>query len=103
MKYNKLVRDKIPDIIAESGKNVTYRILTDDEYKIELEKKLDEEVAEWHESKSLEELVDILEVIRALIGAYGFKHREVLREQEDKGAERGGFYRKMFLVEVEDD
>ena len=103
MKYNKLVRDRIPEIIAESGKKVTFRILNDEEYKIELEKKLDEEVAEFHESKSVEELVDILEVITALISAHGFKPREVTQKKDKKGAARGGFFRGMYLVEVGDD
>lgn len=103
MKYNKLVRDRIPEIIAACGDTVTFRILDDEEYKIELERKLDEEVAEFHESKSLEELVDILEVITALISAHGFKQRDVMRKKEDKGAARGGFFKGMYLVEVEDD
>lgn len=104
MKYNKLVRDRMPEIIAEKGKNVTFRILDDDdEYKRELERKLDEEVAEYHESKSIEELVDILEVITALISAHGFSQREVMEKKNEKGAERGGFFKGMYLVEVEDD
>jgi predicted house-cleaning noncanonical NTP pyrophosphatase (MazG superfamily) len=103
MKYNKLVRDKIPEIIAASGMDVTFRILNDEEYKIELEKKLDEEVAEFHESKSIEELADILEVITALCSAHGFKRREVEEKKEEKGAARGGFFKGMYLIEVEDD
>ena len=102
-KYGKLVRDRIPEIIAESGIDVTFRILNDDEYLIELEKKLDEEVAEFHESKSIEELADILEVITALISAHGFKYRDVMQKKEEKGAARGGFFKGMYLVEVEDD
>lgn len=103
MKHNKLVRDKIPEIIAESGKKVTFRVLNDDEYKIELEKKLDEEVAEFHESKSLEELADILEVFCALSMAHGFKFFEVYNKAIAKSDERGGFAKRIFLVEVEDD
>lgn len=103
MKYNKLVRDKIPEIIAGTGANVTFRILDDEEYKIELERKLEEEVEEFRESKTIEELVDILEVVTALIHAYGFNQREVMRKKEDKGAERGGFFKGMYLVEVEND
>ena len=103
MKYNKLVRDRIPEIIAESGKKVTFRILNDEEYKIELEKKLDEEVAEFHESKSLEEIVDILEVLDALILAHGFNRVSVVLKKKEKREERGGFYKKILLSEVEDD
>lgn len=104
MKYNKLVRDRIPEIITESGKKVTFRILDDDEeYKIALEKKLDEEVAEFHESKSLEEIVDILEVLDALILAHSFNRVSAVLKKKEKREERGGFGKKIFLLEVEDD
>ena len=100
MKYNKLVRDKIPEIIEKSGKTAVTRILDDDEYKIYLEKKLDEEVAEYHESKSIEELADILEVVYCLCRAYGYASLSVDLAQCVKRTERGGFDRKILLQEV---
>lgn len=103
MKYNKLVRDRIPEIIAESGKEVTFRILNDDEYKIELEKKLVEEVAEFRESKSVEEIADIYQVILHLCCAYGISIDDMSRAVGEKAAKRGCFYRRIFLEEVEDD
>ena len=69
--YNKLVRDKIPKIIEDSGKSATIRILSDSEYVNALETKLDEEVGEYHRDKSVEELADILEVIYALAATCG--------------------------------
>ena len=102
MKYNKLVRDRIPDIIEESGKKVTFRILSDEEYKIALEKKLDEEVAEFHESKSLEEIADIVEVLCALVDALGYECHDVYKRRQIKSAERGNFSNKIYLEEVED-
>ena len=101
MKYDKLVRDKIPEIIEHSGKKATYRILGEAEYKEYLEKKLDEEVAEFHESKSVEELADILEVIYALCSVYSTQNT-VKVEQLNKYIERGGFAKRICLIEVEE-
>lgn len=67
--YNKLVRDNIPDIIKNNGENPITRILTNEEYKQELEKKLYEEYQEVLESSGkdrIEELADMLEVIKSL-------------------------------------
>ena len=67
--YNKLVRDKIPDIIKKNGENPIIRVLQDVEYKIELEKKLKEELAETLASSGndrIEELADMLEVMISL-------------------------------------
>lgn len=102
MIYNKLVRDKIPEIIAADGTAVTFRILNDEEYKAELERKLDEEIAEFHESKSIEELADVCEVLGALICALGYDGEQVKGEQFKKRFHRGGFDKKIFLVEVEE-
>ncbi|MBT6646181.1 MAG: nucleoside triphosphate pyrophosphohydrolase, partial [Thaumarchaeota archaeon] len=63
IKYNKAVRDKIPEIIKESGKNCNVKKLKDSEFLVELEKKLVEELSEYQESKNVDELADILEVI----------------------------------------
>ena len=98
MKFDKLVRDKIPEIIASEGKEAIIRILDDQEYKVYLEKKLDEEVAEFHESKSLEELADILEVVYALIHVYGSESVYLTRLR--KLVERGGFTKKILLKDI---
>ena len=99
MKFNKLVRDKIPEIIAADGKKAVTRILSDDEYKVYLEKKLDEEVAEFHESKSIEELADVLEVVYALSDTYG-RVDDLLCKWNEKVADRGGFTKKILLEEI---
>ena len=98
MKFNKLVRDKIPEVIAADGKKAITRILTDEEYKIYLEKKLDEEVAEFHESKSLEELADILEVVYALAEARGCSPSELQQIFDAKHAARGGFQKRIYWM-----
>lgn len=100
MKHNKLVRDFIPEIIEKNGGTAITRTLTDEEFKIYLEKKLDEEVAEFHESKSIEELADILEVLCALIHVYGSE--SVYITHLVKRVERGGFDKKILLIEATD-
>ena len=100
MKFNKLVRDRIPEIIEKDGKKAVTRILDDEEYKIYLEKKLDEEVAEFHESKSIDEIADILEVVFALGRAYGYYAEAINAKKFMKQIERGGFTQKILLEEI---
>jgi predicted house-cleaning noncanonical NTP pyrophosphatase (MazG superfamily) len=64
--YNKLVRDKIPAIIAADGKKLKTRILSDEEHLQALIKKLSEELEEFEEALSVEELADLQEIIHAL-------------------------------------
>ena len=61
--YNKLVRDKIPEIIEADGKTCKTKILSDEEYIAALETKLNEEVAEYQADKNLEEMADVLEAV----------------------------------------
>lgn len=102
MKYNKLVRDDIPEIIAQEGKSVSYRILNEDEYKVALEEKLDEEVIEYYDSKSVEEIADIVEVLNAIIKANGHSRLEVFITRMKKKMVNGGFERRVFLEEVKE-
>lgn len=101
MDYNKLVRDSIPEIIAAQGEKPIIRVMDDKEYIISLEKKLDEEVAEYHESKEIEELADVMEVIYALCEAKGHSVDELIKVYEKKHIERGGFSKRIFLVRKE--
>lgn len=71
MQYNKLVRDKIPEIILAQGEKPVTRVLEDAEYLACLEQKLREETAEYLESGKLDELADIMEVVYALCEARG--------------------------------
>lgn len=100
--YNKLVRDKIPEIITKSGKTAHYRILEKDEYIIELDRKLDEECAEYQHDKNIEELADILEVIYAIAEARGYYISDLERVRAEKSDKRGGFKNRVFLENVED-
>ena len=98
MVYNKLVRDKIPQIIKNNGQNPVTRILEDDEYLACLEEKLNEEVQEFHTDKNLEELADILEVVYALTEATGHTQQQLLDACDSKRQARGGFRNKVFLI-----
>ena len=94
----KLVRDKIPQIIEASGETPITRILERDEYLACLETKLDEEVQEFHESKSPEELADILEVVYALAEAHGCNREQLLDIYTKKNAARGGFEKRIYWM-----
>lgn len=100
--YHKLVRDKIPQIIEESGKTCKTRILSREEYCKMLDEKLEEELAEYQESKSLEELADLLEVMAAVVEARGYTWQELTRIREEKREARGGFREQILLEEVQD-
>lgn len=100
--YNKLVRDRIPDIIRRQGEKPVVRILEDEEYTLCLEGKLDEEVAEYHRDKNLEELADILEVVFALAENLGASREELLDVYRQKNEKRGGFADRVFLISKED-
>ena len=98
--YNKLVRDKIPEIILKDNELPTTRILNDEEYIKELNKKLQEEVNEYLEAENIEEMVDILEVIRAILEHKGVTYDEIEEKRIKKANKRGAFKEKIFLEKV---
>lgn len=98
--YNKLVRDKIPQIIEEAGKLCETKILSDEKYLEMLYIKLDEELAEYHKDKNLDELADLLEVLYAAALARGYSIEELERLRENKRKKRGGFDKKILLTKV---
>ena len=100
--YDKLVRDEIPAIIRNSGKNCTTRILAEDAYLEKLEEKLSEELGEYLQSKSLEELADLLEVMHALVRAKGSAWADVEQLRLEKKEKRGGFDKRILLKAVEE-
>lgn len=96
--FNKLVRDKIPEIIRAQGETPFTRVLEAEEYKRLLDKKLDEELAEYREAHDLEELADILEVLYALCKADGHTEAELHALRDKKRAARGGFDERIYLI-----
>ena len=101
--YHKLVRDRIPEIIEKSGKKCVVRVMAQDEYMQMADQKLNEELAEYQQSKSLEELADLLEVIYAAAKAHGFSAEDIEKMRRDKAAQRGGFDKRLLLIEVRED
>ena len=98
--YQKLVRDCIPEIIESSGRTCVTEILSDEDYLKMLDAKLDEELAEYHADQNIEELADLMEVIRACAVARGYSVEELEQVRAEKAAKRGGFERKILLKEV---
>lgn len=99
--YNKLVRDRIPEIIHQSGNQCEIAVLSDPEYKQALRVKLIEEakeVAEAEEEDLVTELADLYEVIDALMASYGIKGDRVLNAQAKRRETRGGFAQKIMLL-----
>lgn len=92
----KLVRDKIPQIIIEDGRTPIVRTLSDEEYLSELDRKLNEEVAEYQADKSLEEMADVLEVLFAICEARGHSVDELMEVRDKKREKRGGFLDKVY-------
>lgn len=100
--YNKLVRDHIPQIILDSGKQPVTRIAGEGEIHELLAQKLMEEVNEYIKSKDTGELADILEVLRSIAREKGLKLDEICYMADLKKEERGGFERRIVLEEVVD-
>jgi predicted house-cleaning noncanonical NTP pyrophosphatase (MazG superfamily) len=98
--HNKLVRDKIPDIIEASGKTCVCEVLPIEVYLEHLNSKLLEEVNEYLESGSVEELADICEVLQAILVNKNLNADELEKVRLIKAEERGGFTQRIFLKEV---
>ncbi|MEK4760997.1 nucleoside triphosphate pyrophosphohydrolase [Viridibacillus sp. FSL E2-0187] len=105
--YNKLVRDLIPQIIEESGKECTTSVLAPNEYLTELKLKMLEEGLEFKEAEeqkdAIEELADILELVHASLAVYGVSYEELEQIRLSKKEKRGGFSGGIYLIEVEDE
>ena len=98
--YNKLVRDRIPEIIKAGGADCKIKILSDADYVKMIDAKLDEELAEYHTDQTIEELADLLEVIYAATKARGYTLDDLETVRAKKAAERGVFDKKVFLIET---
>lgn len=98
---NKLVRDRIPEIIEKSGKKAYCHILSNEEYIEELDRKLNEECIEYQIDKSIEELADMLEVMYAIVQARGYSIEELEQVRAEKAEKRGGFKDRIYLEKVE--
>ena len=103
--YNKLVRDRIPEIIRESGKRCAIETMSDAEYRLALLEKLVEEAQEARQASPEElstELADIQEVLAAVLAAWQISPQFVQQVQRQRHLERGGFDRRLKLLWTED-
>lgn len=100
IKYDKLIRDKIPEIIEQSGKKCIVEVMDNDTYIEYLDQKLNEELAEYQQDKSIEELADLLEVMYAVVVARGYSVEELERKRLDKAEKRGAFEKRLLLKSV---
>lgn len=104
--YNKLVRDRIPEIIEGTGKRYSTKTLNKSEFIKELRRKSLEELEEYmnadNHEEALEELADLLEIIHALAETHGASIEKVEELRKQKAEERGGFKEKILLIDVED-
>ena len=104
IEYNKLIRDKIPEIIRDAGKDYSIEVMTENEYRKALLTKLVEEAEEAVEAESNKlnmELADILEVIEAIMDAYKISEDHVQAIKEKRREERGGFNKRLKLLWTE--
>lgn len=95
--YDKLVRDKIPEIIKSSGNKCETQVVHDEVALEYLYKKLNEEVSELLEDKNLDEIVDVMEVLFAIASKYGYSEDDVLSKRNEKRINRGGFEDNLIL------
>ncbi|MGM0775951.1 MAG: nucleoside triphosphate pyrophosphohydrolase [Bacillota bacterium] len=104
--YNKLVRDRIPEIIEGTGKRYSSKTLNKSEFIKELRRKSFEELEEYtnaeNDEEALEELADLLEIIHALAETHGASFDRVEELRKRKVENRGRFKEKLFLIEVEE-
>lgn len=98
--YDKLVRDRIPEIIEASGKRCEVEIVSDEVALEYLYKKLGEEVNELLEDRNIDEVADVMEVLFAIAGKYGYSESDVLSKRCEKKNSRGGFDRNIVLKKV---
>ena len=102
-KYNKLVRDKIPsEINAQPGRKCSYFIMNDEDYDKALDDKLTEELNEYKEDHSIEELADLMEVVTAIMKFRKISIDELKSTMDKKRAKKGGFDDKIYLKEIEE-
>ena len=99
--YNKLVRDRIPEIIENDGRMAKTRVLENDEYRKQLNKKLQEEVREYLEDNNVEELADVVEVVYGILNSMDVTVDEFENIRNEKKVKNGGFEKRLFLEEAE--
>lgn len=99
-KYNKLVRDKIPEVIRAKGETPIFHVADEAEYWAKLKAKLAEETGEFVCDENINEIADVLEVLDAIIAYKKFDRAEIEEVKRKKFEERGGFTERIILDEA---
>ncbi len=100
IEYDKLIRDKIPQIIKDQGKRAVIEVLDAVNYKRYLDLKLDEELKEYFEADNVEELADLVEVIYAILDYKGVSPENFEKIRTSKVQKRGAFKKRLLLKKV---
>lgn len=103
IKYDKLIRDRIPEIMTNAGKTFVVKEMNDEEYLLKLKEKLIEEAKEVNvanEDEIIGELADVMEIVNAIENAYSIDHDAVIDKQHRKAETNGKFEKKLLLKEV---
>ncbi|MDU2201020.1 MAG: nucleoside triphosphate pyrophosphohydrolase [Terrisporobacter othiniensis] len=95
--YDKLVRDRIPEIIENSGNHCEVEVVSDEVALEYLYKKLNEEVSELLDDKNLEEIADVIEVLFAIGKKYGYSEEDIFNRRKEKKSKSGGFEDNLIL------
>ncbi len=105
VKYNKLIRDKIVEIIEETEEKPHWRVLNKKEYLREIKKKISEEANELivarNKKEIINEIIDIQELVDVLVSQLGLKKSAIKKQQKMKNKKRGGFKKRLFLIKTE--
>ena len=100
--YNKLVRDRVPELVRKQGKRCKTDTLTDAQYLVALYRKMEEELAEYRANPCIEELADLYEVVRAVAVARGYSMQDLEDARAEKERQRGAFGKRVFLLHIEE-
>jgi len=98
--YDKAIRDKIPEIIQKDGYSCNVKTLSDEEFLVEIEKKLSEEVKEYQSNHDVTELADILEVVYRIAQLKGTSKEQLDELRVKKAKDRGAFDENLFLIDT---
>ncbi len=98
--YDKAIRDKIPEIIQKDGYSCNVKTLSDEEFLVEIEKKLSEEVKEYQSNHDVTELADILEVVYRIAQLKGTSKEQLEKLRIKKAQDRGAFDENLFLIDT---
>lgn len=100
IEYNKLIRDRIPEIIKNSGKTPIVKVVEGEELLKLLNTKLYEELEEYSDSGDIEELADLVEVVQAILDYKGITTEKFNKIRQDKNEKRGALKKGLILERV---